>query len=707
MNERIERLAARTMRGEMYAAPVPTKFDREDLFLTRGEREVKRLCEYIRNQEPVLCEDSAFTGYFNCDGSIVGDAMRRGGHPYTQRAMREFFLQAVDNLSTMEWQHATANYRDVLDGGFDLLYARIARSMQAHEKPEELEFLRGLRDVLDALVDWTDKCAARAEALAQTVHAAEQRANLTRLADALRRVPRHKPRNFYEAVLTIYVCFSADPDSLGTLDRYLRPFYERDLAAGTLTRAQAGAYLQELFLMVQASTERKSPNFTRGGESHFCVGGYLENGEDGFCDLSRLILERLVELPVYFPQVSLRWTRKTPREVLRFVMDCERHDAHKRIAFVSDEKRLRAFTEICGFPYDYAVGYTMVGCNEPAFPGAITGSNSKVNILRCVETLFHKKADVLRTAPDFEAFYRLFERELTADYLRALDYDNKYNLERAKDVNYLSSPFFNDCIENARSLTQGGGNRVVVGMMLIGIPNVIDSLSIVKQFVFDEKAVSLDALIDAVQNDWRGYEDLRAAILKKGCFFGNGDATSNGVARRFYDSLYRLLKGRRNVFGYPLLVGDLVGYHPHGEWFGEKTAATPDGRKRGDRIKFGLGQGEGKDRAGLTALLHAVATADETGVSCGATVTNVNLDVSLVRNDASFEKTVDLFETYFRLGGTHFQLNYVSPEELRAAKQKPQEHKNLRVRVSGFSDYFVRLSDNIQDEIIARTEKHA
>ena len=115
--------------------------------------------------------------------------------------------------------------------------------------------------------------------------------NLQTLSKALLNVPENKPSSFYEAVLTIYLCFSADPDSVGTLDRYLTPFYEKDIKNGTITKEQAKEYLQELFLMLQAATRRESKWFTRGGESHFCIGGYLPNGEDGFNDLSKLILD--------------------------------------------------------------------------------------------------------------------------------------------------------------------------------------------------------------------------------------------------------------------------------------------------------------------------------------------------------------------------------------------------------------------------------
>ena len=167
-------------------------------------------------------------------------------------------------------------------------------------------------------------------------------------------------------------------------------------------------YLQELFLMLQAATPITSAWFTRGGESHFCIGGYLPDGSDGFTALSRLILESLLELPTWIPQVTLRWTAKTPKEAFRFALDCERKDPNKRIAFQNDEKRIKCYTEICKFPFKEAVRYTTVGCNEPAFPGVVTGGNSVVNIARSTETLFHKKSNEIIHLKSFEEYYKVF-----------------------------------------------------------------------------------------------------------------------------------------------------------------------------------------------------------------------------------------------------------------------------------------------------------
>ena len=702
MTERIEELTKLTLNGEMYVNPIKTEFDREDLFLSENEMQVKRICEYILNQEPKITKYSTLTGFFRFDGSVVGDAFGRSGHKATQEVLNLFYLKSVVNLSTMEWQHATADYTKVLNNGIVGIIQDIEKSLTVHNKAEEIEFLKGLKEVANAMIGWAEKCSAKVLEFSKTVKEVEYRANLEKLSEAILDVPKNKPSNFYEAVLSIYVCFSLDPDSVGTLDRYLTPFYENDIKSGAITRDKAKEYLQELFLMLQAKTPL-SGNFTRGGESHFCIGGYLPNGEDGFNEVSELIVESLLELPIHCPEITLRWTKKTPREVLKFVMDCERKDEFKRFAFTNDEKRIKCYTNICGFPFERAVNYTMVGCNEPAFLGAITGSNSKGNLLRCVETVFHEKSESIEKTESFDEFYEVFEKEMLSDIDKIYEYDDKYNLARAKDISYVSSLIFNDCIENAKSLSQGGGDVVIASPMLLGITNVIDSLIVVKQFVFDSKAITMSELINAVQSNWNEYEELRRMILKTGKFFGNDDETSNYVAQMVYTSFYNHLKDRKNVFGYQWLIGDLLGYNEHHKWFGEKTKATPDGRYDGDLIKFGIGQSEGKDREGLTALLNSIAKLDPYGISCGSTVTNISLDEQLVKNDDYFEKLVDMFEAYFKNGGVHFQLTYISKEDLLAAQKDPEKYSSLRVRVTGFSDYFVNLRESIQNDIIERT----
>jgi formate C-acetyltransferase len=237
-----------------------------------------------------------------------------------------------------------------------------------------------------------------------------------------------------------------------------------------------------------------------------------------------------------------------------------------------------------------------------------------------------------------------------------------------------------------------------------GLMCTIDSLAIIKQFVFDEKIVSAEEMLNALENNWDGYEHLHSMILNKGKFFGNDYEASDEVAKRVTTAINEFAKDKTDIFGKHYIGVVAPGYREYHKVFGAVTGATPDGRFKGEPFKtIGVGQTEGRDREGLTALLNSVAKYDPSRHFAGVTVTNINVDSALIDNDENFKKTVILIETYFKNGGAQIQINSVSAEELIAAKENPEKYKSLRVRVSGFSDYFVNLSESLQDNIIERT----
>ncbi len=705
MTERISKIQSNVISGKAWFETTAVDYDRLDLLLDPVEMSAKRVYEYITSQEPWICELNALAGYLRFDGSVEGDIFGRAGHAAWSQMLKNFYVKQVDNLSAMEWQHSEGNFKRVIDIGIDGLKEMIKKSKAAHTEKDKIIFLNALDTVCDAMIVWANKCADVALERSKETENGEYRNNLIRLSDTLRKIPQKPAETFYEAVQCIYICYPFLPDSIGLIDRHLYKFYKHEIENGTLTNEDASAYLQEMFLMLQARTHVNNPNFNRGGESHFCVGGYLSDGTDGFTDLTRLIFESLMELSCSTPQISLRWTEKTPTEVLRFVMDCERKDRFKRIAFVNDEPRLRGYIENADYTFEEAVNYSMVGCNEPVMTGGRVLGTAQQNILRCMANTFKNREKDIVNAKTFDEFYTVYESELFNDITEMIQLDTAFTKVMARDCNLVSSLFLDGCIENAVSATQGGATLSTATMDFIGVTNSIDSLAIVKQFVYDEKRITMKELADAINSNWEGYEDLRQEILSCGKFFGNDIAQTDEVAQRFTTSVHKCLLDKPHCYGRRYIVGNLIGYNEHHTWFGKLTAATPDGRRAGDPMSYGIGQNDGKDREGLTALLSSIAKYDPNCIMVGPSVTNVLIDEQLVRNDEYFEKLVYVFETYFKLGGTHFQLNYVSKEDLLNARVEPDKYKSLRVRVSGFSDYFVNLKSALQDEIITRTVK--
>ena len=239
MNDRIKALCDMTLKGDMYVTPIETQFDRMNVFLTKSERDVKELCKYIMNQEPVITEYQKMTGYFNFheSGSVIGDLFHFYGHKNNGELLRYFYRKPVDDLHVFEWQHATADYQEVLAIGLTGIIEKIDESLKCHFAREEQEYLLGLKKVANTFIAWCEKCSARVLAFSKAVADPAHRANLEKLSQTLLKVPANPPETFYEACLTIYVCFTAANDSVGTLDRYLSRFFFADLEAGRITRA--------------------------------------------------------------------------------------------------------------------------------------------------------------------------------------------------------------------------------------------------------------------------------------------------------------------------------------------------------------------------------------------------------------------------------------------------------------------------------------
>ena len=303
---------------------------------------------------------------------------------------------------------------------------------------------------------------------------------------------------------------------------------------------------------------------------------------------------------------------------------------------------------IAGMSYEDAVSYTMVGCNEPAMPGGMIMGSCHGNLAKFIPAIFQKHRKEIIAADSFDVFFSIAEVELHHNLDEIIRYDELFNTIRARDCNLVSSIFFRGCIKNAKSISQGGGDFTTGMIDVIGSTTAIDSLAIVRQFVYDEKLCTMQELADAIAHNWAGYDDLHTLILHKGRFFGNDDEQTNEVAQRFYESIYQYLLDKRDFGGNRFLLGDLI----------------------------------------------------------GPTVTNIMLDEQMVRDDKQFCKLVFMLETYFKKGGIHYQLSYVSRDELIAAQKDPANYQSLRVRVSGFSDFFVRLNSDLQDEIITRTSQH-
>lgn len=704
LTPRIRRLLDLTNARDVFPAPVKVAYDPADMKLPEPVRIGKRLCKYIASQPVAIRADEEFVGYLAFDGSVESDLYRRYGHRAYARACSGYYMKPIERLATFEWLHSTGDFGKIVREGLIGLRREIAasRAKWAGEKPR-LDYLEGMSLALDGIEARIAKCVAECRRQAEREKDPARKATLLEMAERCSRVPMHPARTFDEGVQSVFFCYDFLSDAIGRIDQYLAPLYFADLAAGRTTRERAAERLQELYIFIDAHTPHRSSNYDKGGECHMTVGGLTPDGKDGWTDFSRLVVESCMACDLRRPQMSLRWHPGTKRETLRFMLDCERRDPNGRIAFDGDVSRIAALEKHLGFPPEVARDYCITGCNEGAFPGGASTGGCKVNAVRCVDRLFSACRDEVLKCADWEDFKALFEREFHRDLADAEGYAWFFNDLRAGDCNVLSALLLSGCIERAESPTRGGLSRGWGMLMMIGMPNLIDSLTVVKQFVYDEKRCTMRELADAVAANWDGRDELLAEIRRDAKFYGENDPRSNAMARFAHESLARFVKGRRDYFGEPYVFGNHVGYWDHGAIFGKLTGATPDGRKAGEFLSFGSGPASGRGSGAATSILLSIAQMDPTGLMCGSPVTNLSVTPTVVTDDGDFEKLVILVETYFREGGVHLQLNHVSRETLLDAQKNPAKYANLRVRVSGFSGYFVRFKKTIQDEIIART----
>lgn len=707
MTDKINALAKEIKLRDIYEPSVKVEYDPLDLALPEPILIGKRAAEFFKAQPVYLTDSNRFTGMLRMNGmGVPGDVFSRRGHKNFALACDLFYNVYTENLVVFEWQHSAPNYLNIIENGIEESLSKIAYYKEVYRfEKDKYDFLCGVEYVCRGVIAWANKCAEAHESKAAECADAKRKEELLKLAKICRRVPEKPAESFYEGLQSILICFQFLPDSVGTIDRTLLKLYEHDIENGVITREEAKELIAEFYVHLCNYTPFNNGNADRSAECHFAIGGYTEKGEDGFTDLSRLMVEALMEIDTRRPAISLRWTKKTPFEVLKFMLDCERHDKNKRFAFVSDEPRIKALTRICDFNYSDAVKYTMVGCNEPSFPGALYFGGETVNIVHSLTDTLYDRTDEIVKCRTFDEFYDIYRSELSKDIDRIYYYSDKFNDMRAKDINVVSAFLLDGCIENGRSPLQYGCKNKIAGFNAMGITCVIDSLTVIKQFVFDQKKVTMEHLVDVLKSNWEIDPDLRTEILKTAPFFGNNDPESDGMARRFTTELYEVTKDRRVRNGARALIGTLAGYNPHHMKFGYLTDATPDGRFKGEGFMVGTGQANGKDRKGLLPLMKSLAQMDPTGILCGPNVCNMMIDGNLMKNDEYFDKVCHMIEEYFKMGGLHVQLNYVTKEELMAARKTPEKYENLKVRVSGYSASFVHLPEDHQQEIIKRTVK--
>ncbi|NPV48219.1 MAG: hypothetical protein HPY69_14805 [Armatimonadetes bacterium] len=608
--------------------------------------------------------------------------------------------------------HTTLDYTTIFAIGFaglvDRIEERRARLDPADPDCQRAEdFLTALRIVAEGFMDLSDRYADAAEAMAAEEPDPARAAELRTVAANCRRTPRHAPRTFWEACQCAWFAFFFLPDAPGRVDQYLYPCYEREMRAGTLDREFAKELLGCLWVKYFESVGAPSGV---SAHNHLTLGGVKPDGRDASNAVTELCLEVTGELGLNRPQVGLRWNARTPRPILRKAVEALRLNRASP-DFCNDEQIVNALHHV-GVSLEDARDFSLSGCHEvivtgKAQMGSVEGFVNLPLILRMalgLEPALMADGD-LSAVDSFEALWERLEAamELVAEAAHRSSLGRDAAAAKDPGGNLAGSLVVADCIERCQGYTQGGARYNFCNWDIIGTANLVDSLVAIRQLVFEEQSLTLSELVAILEADWEGHEPLRQRVLRDLPHFGNEDAATDALAAQIISTFDDIMKRRTPYRGGCYILGTLAGGENMHIEFGRVTGATPDGRRAGEPVADSIGAAQGRDSAGVTALLNSVASLPHHLLPT-ATTLNVKLDPRLLQSDEGLEAVVSLIETHFRAGGQQLQFTFVNRAILQEAKAHPERHRHLMVRVAGYSAPFTSLWDDLQDEIIARTE---
>ena len=577
----------------------------------------------------------------------------------------------------------------------------------------------GIRRMATNLADEADRCA-RAPGLS-----AERRHELASAASGLRHVPYYPARNFLEGLQAAWIVHMAmcleDYEqglSFGRLDQALLALYERDLAAGTLTRDQA----VEITASFQLKCCETAPAYSTRMDHYFSghdvaqgitLGGVDADGADATNEVSGVMLDAYALIGTREPALHVRVHEHTPAWFLdKCVATLQRTGA--RPAFFGDQSIIRAMRH-AGYSENHARDYAIIGCTELASQGRTYNSADAAlsNLPLCLELALNEgrtfagrcygtdttPVQALTSMDEVVAAFRDQVRHSVDDMARVMGWLEEAG--RAHRTTPVNSLITDGCLAAGRDVTWGGAEYDFTSVQAVGLADVGDSLYALNRLVFDERRLSLPAFVDILRADFAGHEVLQTELQHKFKRYGNGDADVDHWVQVAADAWVDAVSAHRNTRGGQWIAGFYS--MTCGSAFGRFTGALPNGRKAGTRLSNGASPVDGADRSGPTALLRSVASLDRSRW-CNSHVLNATFDRSTIGGKSGAAKLAALLRTYFvDQEGMQLQIAVLDAATLKKARENPQAFPNLLVRVSGYCAYFADLQPEVQDEIIART----
>lgn len=638
----------------------------------------------------------------------------------------------IDNFSLVQKGVGTVvpNYERILRVGIKGILEEVEAALDRLDLTDTADarkrfFLKSVQMTLEGFRIFANRYAELANRLAKKEKDEARREELLKISEICSWVPENPPRNFWEAIQSFWfthvaVRIEASGHSLspGRFDQYIYPFYAQD------DRPDKKDFALEIIecLFIKFS---ESAIFSSADTSKFYtglpqwqnlnLGGRNKEGRDATNDISYLCLEAMIDLRLVQPDISVRIHQESPEPFLYKACELAKQGTgHPKFY---NEDLIAHSMAAKGISLELSRNFSIMGCVEPRVTGkeGIHLTGGFINLPEAVELamtdgvwrLTGRKIGPSTGDPStfdsFEAFYGAFKKQL-AHMVREMFVVNAIAQHAYSDL--LSTPFLSalteGCIEKGKSLQKGGAiYNFGPSVNGIGIADTIDSIYAVKRIVFEEKKVSMAELTTALACDFEGQDRIRNILRFDIPKFGNDEDEVDRLAHDIIRYFNEECMSYKNIFGGTAQAGIIP--VTAGIAFGKITGALPSGRKSGEPFADGSSPSHGNDKKGPTAVVKSVAKLDLAGLRNGDLL-NMRLSPTSVDSPEGLRKLGEFIRGFCDVGGWHIQFNVVDSSILREAQQNPEQFSDLLIRVAGYSAYFTQLHQEIQNDIINRTE---
>jgi formate C-acetyltransferase len=637
--------------------------------------------------------------------------------------------------SSIQWVH---DFEKILKRGFNDIKREALEKLDAldplspKDNCEKKPFLDAVVIVCDAIVHWAKRHAVLAREVAEKETDPVRKAELIRMAENAERVPGEPARDFWEACQSQWFTqmFSRIEQKTGTtisngrMDQYFFPYYKKDMEAGILTEDQAMELLECMWVgMAEFIDMYISP--TGGafneGYAHWeavTVGGQTPDGRDATNDLTHLILKSKREFPLHYPDLAARIHSRSPESYLWDVAETIK-DGSGFPKLINDEEVVPLYVSK-GATFAEAYDYAVSGCTEARMPNrdTYTSGGAYINFAAAVEMVLRngrmkkygdRALGVETGDPTAFTTWEEFWDAYVKQHLLFLKtaFHQQYLINKIRATTFaqpMGSAMHDLCMKHCIDLHQ---EQIPEGINLgyfeyMGLGTVVDSLSAIKKLVFEEKKLTMQQVIDAVDANFEGHEDV-AALLRSAPCYGNNDSYADDIGREIdrisveFGGKYSKDLGMHNDVRYVPFTSHVP--------FGKVVSATPNGRREFTPLSDGSSASHGADTNGPTAILLSNYNTKNYGMrDRAARMLNIKFTPKCIEGEQGTEKLVSFIRTMCDLKIWHVQFNVINRETLIAAKKDPEKYRSLIVRIAGYSAYFVDLSPDLQDDLIARTE---